>query len=327
MLDRPIFVVGCGRSGTTVLRLILDAHPDVAIPGESNFIPHMWRNRRKYQWRGSLDVDSLLRDIFEEETVQRMGVSSQAAREHLKELQDPTLSDVFALPFIEYARQRGKKRWGDKTPIYVRSISVLARIFPQARFIHLIRDGHNVALSYLAFPPYQGDIWDVSARWRSWVSAGVRAGRALGRQRYVELRYEDLVAEPVRSLEMVCSFLGLAFDPVMLDFHVEAPGRLQAPSDHEAYHARTSSPLEPSSRDWRTEMSDRDCRIFEATAGHLLSRLGYQRRYAALPWSLRAEAEARYLMDRMRVAGSRAKKSCVRSAARFVDRTTPASSP
>lgn len=168
-------------------------------------------------------------------------------------LLSPTFADIVGAPFEAYAEMHGKVRWGDKTPIYVLSIAALSRLFPSARFIHLIRDERDVASSYLSIPMFEGGIWQASLRWRDWVSAGIRSGRRLPPGRYVEVRYEDLVADTDRQLRELCSFLDLEFDGTMLNYHADAELRLQAPPDRIPFHKNTSRPPLPSTRDWRLE--------------------------------------------------------------------------
>ena len=315
-LRMPVFIVGCGRSGTTMLRLMLDSHPALSIPGESTFIRYLWINRRDYGTGDRFRPERLLDDILTDANFMRWGVSPQNVRDRVSRLVSPTFADIVAAPFEAYADMHGKARWGDKTPIYVLSIPALAQLFPSARFVHLIRDGRDVASSYLSIPMFEGGIWQASLRWRDWVSAGIRSGRRLPPGRYIEIRYEDLVADTDRQLTELCSFLDLEFDGVMLSYHVDAEKRLQARPDYVQFHRNISRPPIASTRDWRLEMPRDDVRVFESVAGDLLETLGYERAFPKLSVGSRTRARVRSTAHTSHVQGSRMKKSVVRTAKR-----------
>jgi len=277
----PVFIVGCGRSGTTLLRLMLNRHPDLAIPGESHFIPELWATRRRFESGGVPNNERLVQRILSTQEVSWWGISQHAVFDQLPRHESSGFAGVVEAVFMAYAAGQGKQRWGDKTPIYVRSIPLIARMFPTARFVHLIRDGRDVALSYQSIPTGPTNIWEAACRWRRDVRAGRRAGRVLGTGRYLEVRYEALVAQPESQVRAICSFLSLSFDPIMLEPN---------PSDLEKIrpawrfmHSRAGLPPTAGLRDWRREMALTDRLAFEAVAGETLSDFGYERHWRTIP--------------------------------------------
>lgn len=290
--DPPVFIVGCGRSGTTLLRLMLDSHPDLAIPGESHFIPTLWRARRHYVTKGALDVDRLVEAILQAREFRLWEVPEDAARQRVRDMRPATFGGVLAAVYLAYAEQHGKRRWGDKTPSYVRIMPLLDQLFPGARFLHIIRDGRDVALSYLSVPWGPRDIWTVARKWHRDVSAGRQAGGVLGPGRYMEVSYERLVQDPGGTLEGVCAFAALPFDERMLRYHREADHRLEAPAGEARFHASVTKAPTTGLRDWRTQMSPGNVASFEAVAATLLAELGYERRHATIPASHRIRAGA-----------------------------------
>jgi hypothetical protein len=306
----PLFIVGCGRSGTTMLRLLLDTHSEIAIPGESHFIPSLWIKRRRYDQNG-LDVRKMVEDVLATQHVRAWQVPEERVWDRVESLVAPTFSDVVTALFTAYADEHGKRCWGDKTPIYVLSMDLLGRLFPRAKFIHLIRDGRDVALSYLSVPWGPGTTWEAAWKWRRDVTAGRDAGSRLGRDRYLEIRYERLVSSPVSTLEQVCSFGGLTWsDEPMARPSLDS---LQVRKAHSRYHARSLLPPEAGLRDWRHQMDPRKVAAFEAVAGDLLTDLGYERRFQAVPFPVRMQARPRTLaLSALRTMG-REKKSVVRA--------------
>jgi hypothetical protein len=281
------FIVGVTRSGTTLLRLMLDAHPEMAIPPETHFVPQLIKKTRKRgisceeahgvvtghrQW-GDFDLDSgeLLRRYCELDRI------------------DPE-STVRAF-FELYAEREGKPRWGDKTPNYVKRMKQIERTIPEARFVHMIRDGRDAALSrfkrLLKEPP---PIDTVAERWVRKIE-GARAD-AEDLDHYIEVQYEHLVRDTETELRRVCEFLELDWDPSLLRYYERASERLAEmdrdlpgeggkptrPAEHRREaHLLTSKPPDPSRlARWKQDMSAEDNAEFERVAGDLLSELGYE---------------------------------------------------
>jgi hypothetical protein len=267
----PFFIVGSARSGTTLLRLILNAHPRVTVPPESRFITELWDGRDE------VFVEDLLASLAANERFQMWRIPIAAVREELGPAQRAPYAEVMAAAYQAYAHSQGKTRWGDKTPRYIEHIPLLARMWPRARFVHLVRDGRNVALSYADVPFGPKTVAAAAALWATRVMAGIRAGRSLGPGRYLEIRYEDLVEDPQRELKSICDFLGLQYDPAMLDYTATAPHDALPRATH--YNPRLMQPLLRHVRSWERHMPDRQVEVFEAVAGDVLSQLGYPRRH------------------------------------------------
>jgi hypothetical protein len=277
-----VFVVGCPRSGTTLLRRMLDAHPELAITPETHWIPR-WLERGVGVTSEGFATPELVGRLLASPKFSRTGIEP-ADLESLLEANGPILYADFVRGFFElYGRVVGKPLVGDKTPGYVRRLPLLHELFPEARFVHLIRDGRDVALSALgwrraaklaarlvtweAHPVPTAALW-----WERHVRSGREAGAALGPDAYYEVRYEALIADPAGETEALCTFLDLPFDEAMLRFHEGRRRRETGLSAKKAW-----LPPTPGLRDWRAEMSAEDVERFEATAGNLLDELGYPR--------------------------------------------------
>lgn len=309
----PLFVVGCGRSGTTMLRLMLDSHPDLAIPGEGHFIPFTHKILHRFVGpEGELDVGALARRLIDTVHFRRWDVPDDVALGRVRALRDADFPGVVEALYMSYADINGKVRWGDKTPIYVRHIPLLAELFPSARFVHVIRDGHDVALSYLSVPWGPSTIWEVAQKWKRDVSAGRSAGDSLGPGRYLEIRYEDLIADPGAELERLCSFAALPFDERMLNYYNDAGSRLQVQPASTEWHRSATKPPTAGIRDWRSQMPPEQVEAFEALAGETLLELGYEMQTPVATRTRRAEAAFRDKLLDLRTAGSRTKNRALR---------------
>lgn len=269
----PFFIVGSARSGTTLLRLMLNAHRSVAVPPESRFITELQLDDKPVQ------VERFLNALGSHKRFQTWDLPLEAVRNELEGDVVP-YADAIAAAYRAYARVHGKSRWGDKTPRYVEHIPFLAGLFPEARFIHLIRDGRNVALSYAHVPFGPKNVSKAASLWADRVSKGCRDGRALAAGRYIEIRYEDLVEDAAGEARDICGFLDLEFDPGMLEYTERARG---AVLDRAAKFNPNVTKKPTTTRSWESEMPDRHVAIFEAIAGDCLSELGYERRFPRPP--------------------------------------------
>lgn len=263
-------ILGVSRSGTTLLKAMLDAHSELAIPSESYFIPQLWDRHGERPDRGQI-----LDDLGRLERVRSWGVSSDDVSARVGEA--PTFQEVIRAVYESYAAQHGKARFGDKTPLYMQHLELLDSVFPRAQYVHIVRDGRDACLSFLAMtrrPRFNLSrpraLADFACAWRR----EVRAARRFGATRpYYELRYEDLVAEPEARLRDVCAFLGLEYEPAMLEYHRREDPQLYAD------HPRLAQPPVRDTRSWRRELPPRDVELFEAIAGDVLSESGYDRAY------------------------------------------------
>jgi hypothetical protein len=204
--------------------------------------------------------------------------------ERLLDLDGPVGYAEFTTSIFDlYGELQGKRLVGDKTPRYVRFLQTLSGLWPEARFVHLIRDGRDVCLSVLdwkkgtpKFSTWAEDPISTAALWWEWqVRLGRDAASVLGR-RYHELRYESLVAEPERECAALCEFLELSYDPAMLRFH---EGRMRDDPRLDAKQAWR--PVTQGLRAWKSELPAADIARFETAAGALLDELGYERTASA----------------------------------------------
>ncbi|MGH8935748.1 MAG: sulfotransferase family protein [Acidimicrobiia bacterium] len=288
------FLVGSGRSGTTLLRAMFDSHPEMAVPHESHFLVPIARRRARYEQPAGLDLETFVADLVGHPWFSRWGIPEEEVREALARDRPTECAEAIRGVFALYARRLGKPRYGDKTPGYVSQIALLAAFLPEARFVHLIRDGRDVALSLREMEWGPADPLEAALYWKERVEMGRRAGRRLDRGRYRETRYEDLVRDPEGTLRELCSFLALTFDSVMLQYP-ERAAELTAPAEYPHRHRRIALPPTTGLRDWRRQMSREDLARFEAVAGGLLTELGYERGVRAVPAKTLVEARMRRL--------------------------------
>lgn len=292
----PFFIVGCGRSGTTLLRLMLTQHTDLHIPQESGFLDRLHDRQGEYgDFTWPHQRWFFIRDLQANPATSKtrsfpiFDLTIHEAEAALAAEAPTNCAGASAALFAASAHKKGKRRWADKTPRYVCYLDWLAQAFPRAQFIHLIRDGRDIAASIRRAG------WLLSIRaggryWKKSVGAGRQAGAALPPETYCELFYEDLVLQPEETLRMLCTWLDLTYTPAMLAFHKERKTRV--PEAHAELFDLVERPVDPSrAYAWKRTMSRREIADVEDVAGDLLEELGYERTGAQLPlWvrSLRA---------------------------------------
>ncbi|MGH8773893.1 MAG: sulfotransferase family protein [Jiangellaceae bacterium] len=281
------FLVGCGRSGTTLLRAMCDAHPDLAVPPESHFVVPLAPGRSDAGFEPAPFLDRL----YGQERFRLWELDRDVIEASFRRSPPQDYADAVRAVFAAWAGRQGKGRYADKTPGYVLHVPRLARLFPEAVFVQLIRDGRDVASSFLELG-WSAGIEDAALHWKLRVRRGMRSGLALPAGRYHEIRYEDLVTSPEESLRRLCQAIDLPFAAQMLDHHRHAADVVRTTS-HPDYHRHVRKPVTAGLRDWRRDLRAAEVERFELVAGDLLDELGYERSAAHARVRARAAVAAR----------------------------------
>lgn len=270
--DLPFFIVGNPRSGTTLLRFILSSHSRIYIPEETGFLAHL----QPYMDRSLTkpEVRQLVEQIADMNQEWQGLVAADEHTGFFEQLEQPDLRHVLDHLYRLRIAPQGAERWGDKGPSYVRVIPTLERIFPDALYIHMIRDGRDSSMSALKKWGEQCWYYDMHYLMTNWarnIRAGQQAGAWLGPERYLEVRYETLVANSERVIRSICDFLGESFEPAMLD-HTSLAQELVAPTGHFEVEGPVT---QRTVGHWKKNMSLFDQKVSVSAAGETLERLGY----------------------------------------------------
>jgi hypothetical protein len=268
--------VGVHRSGTTLLRYILNSHPRIYIPPESDFFPRFFQ-KRPNATLDRQDAIKIIETIFKEyRFVQEWQGGIPDSKTFVDNLSNLKPAFLLNSLYSQYAGQFGAERWGDKTPVYTSYMDLIIILFPDAQFIHIIRDGRDVALSMLdkwGQKEHHIDILYAAESWERRLQKAFVSAAKLDTDHYYELRYEDLVTAPEEVVHKICDFLGESFVLEMIEPHLLGRERIQP----NGFHAPVRQPLSPSRINrWRVEMEERDRKIFQAVAYDMLKRLDYK---------------------------------------------------
>jgi LPS sulfotransferase NodH len=302
-MERPIFVIGHQRSGTTLLQSLLGAHSRIAAPPELYFI---YRVAHHAEYFGELTDDGNLRRALREALDAPLDILAACGWEFDTLLerarQGPrTYRGLFEALMGDFAERQGKVRWSEKSP--GQTLGEAYALVPDAQFVHIVRDPRDVVASSVRAPMTEPDVTAIARGWRDFTLRNVRRGFVIGPAQYLQLRYEDLTRDPAAVLRIVCAFLGEDYEPAML----EDPSlrRVTVPEIAKGWQGGALESVRATGEGrWRTRLGRRDQWRVHAVVGPLLAALGYEppglrERLPALPLAA-AESAQRVLARRRR---------------------------
>ena len=276
---RPLFIGACPRSGTSLLRAMLDNHPDLAIPRETNFVRPLWWQRRRFgDLRDPGNRRRVAEWIFTEKGRGggRLLEGRMSREEAIGRVADapPTVGAIVQACLGLYAELHGKPRWGDKRPAYSGFIGMLFAMFPGAQYVNVVRDPRGAIASQV---PMGWDAPEIAvpaatARWEGAIARTDLFAAGLRPDQFLDLRYEDMVADPRAALERLCAFAGLrAGDAIETMIGGERRGTFTGP------HARLGEPVTTASVErWRERLTPQQVALVERASAPHLERFGYR---------------------------------------------------
>lgn len=258
------FIVGCGRSGTTMLRTMLNLHPKIGVPPESLFIADYLRAKDR------VSVERMRRLICREpelrhwdlNQVQKITARSSSIEEIVEDLH------------MEYAGGSDKLA-GQKTPRFVRYLDIISAAYPDAKFIHLVRDPRSVVASLKYSPNHRLPVPQGAARWVNDVELGLHY-EAVHPDKVIRVQYEELIEQPEATLRGICTFIGVEYDPGMVELG-KAPRDFLPGGFYEAGRKMLGASVKKDKAEaWRTRLSQPELAIAETICMPLMIKLSYQ---------------------------------------------------
>jgi len=270
-IQNPIFVVGAQRSGSTLLRLILNAHSEIAIPEEARFLMPLLKKKYLHHSFSGESLKALIEYLSLNPQFKLWHYDSTELFEQLFQMDSLTVKELMDCMYTSYSKSENKSRWGDKS-LFFRSIDILYGMFPNSRFIHIVRDGRDVFHSWRKMDPSKDNVAVTALDWYYKLYRIERSFNRLPQENRMTIRYEDLLQQPQTTIHSLCSFVGLDYQPGMLDFYQRSHNYVGA------HHSELIfQPLNARNcYKWKKNLSQREIRVYSLLARHPLARYGYE---------------------------------------------------
>jgi hypothetical protein len=298
----PFFIVGSSRSGSTLLRLMLASHSRIAIPSETWYLIDLLAEFPFDRPLRESEISAAVSMMTGHYTWPDMKLDAAELRYRAVNLRGARLRDLVEIVYRWHMESEGKIRWGDKTPAYIEIVPPLAAMFDDAKFIHLIRDGRDVAKSFQRQGWHGPWIHGYTREWLRAAELDLKLSQTPLDERMLRVRYEDLVLHPEATLHRVCAFIGEEFEERMLRWHRRVDEAI--PERELKLHSSLHRDMNPSDVGrWKREMTPREVFVAEALIGTQLSRFGYERRYRSKLWTPLRAVTRIYCRRALPVAG------------------------
>jgi hypothetical protein len=278
----PIFFIICkGRSGSTLLAHMLDTNPNTLIPVENTFLIHLYPKYGQIKnWEEST-IDSFIDDLYIlRKTLKNWKIDREKLRvelySHLH--QNTNYASICQRTYLSFTSIYPKKNIlliGDKNPFYTFCIDEIKEIYPNAKFIHLIRDARaNVRSHIVSFKT--NFISFIAFKWLHYINE-VEDKKEQYPDSFITVRYEDLIKTPELSLREICQFLEINYNPTSLDFHETINTKLSGYKKYsEGIHANLKKPIDPTINEkWKTYFNKKQTNIINVICQKHLKRLKY----------------------------------------------------
>mgnify|MGYP001608169893 CR=1 FL=1 len=272
----PIFIIGTERSGTNLLRLMLNVHPNIAVPHPPHIIKffspliHLYGDLKKEK-----NFRSLAHDVCKMVDLHPYKWPFKINREKvILNCTEKNLSCIYFAVYNQYLEHTNKKRWACKSTFMIDRVDEILQYYPDAKFIYMVRDGRDVAVSAKKSIFNDYHVYYTANRWKSEQQQGIKLLNALPPLSIFLLKYEELVKDTKNSLEKLCSFLDEKFDDTMLQYHQSAEARISGSLS--ASWKNTGKPvINENIGKYSGELSKKEIDIFETIAYEELGVLGY----------------------------------------------------
>jgi hypothetical protein len=290
-----IFMIGTQRSGSNLLRLMINQLPDVAAPHPPHILQRLMPVVAGY---GDLKDDARFRTLVDDvcrlvelNPVPWEGVTLDRDA-ILRRCRQRSLTAVFGAVYDVLAETWGKRDWCCKSLANIQYIPEIEATFDRAKYIYLARDGRDVACSFRKAVVGEKHFYHIAREWTATQEIALTQRERIGPDRFFTISYESLTGDTEGTMKRLCKFLGAEYRDSMLDFHRSDEAKRAAASS-ELWGNVVNPVMRNNSQKFLTEASEADIRVFESVAGHVLDVLDYERAY------VRKGEETRYTADQI----------------------------
>lgn len=278
---QPFFILGNPRSGTSLLRLMLNSHPEITVPPECGFL--LWLSEKYVSLENYNEkiYSQFVDDLFKTRKIETWGMQKNDLLKLINKEKPKSYTDMAALVYSHYAQKKGKNNliYGDKNNYYINETTKIKKLYPQSKSIFIVRDGRDVAASYLSIakknidskykPKLSSSIPEIALQWKK---STLNANKQLDNPASCIIRYEDLVRDPATTLEKACKHIGSSYTKEMLNFHLKN----DEPTEFLQWKEKTKNPIDSTSiSKYKKELTKEQVTSFESYAYEALKAFHY----------------------------------------------------
>ena len=280
------FIIGNPRSGTTLFRLMLIKHSKICVPPEAGFLVWLYKEFKDTVF--NVNYDYFIEQLISTNKIETWNLDYEKLKNYLNNKKPSTFKDVMDCVYQFYTLDVLKKEinlYGDKNNYYLNHVDLLASLYQNAKFVHIIRDGRSVAASYKGVmkqkmvskyaPKLPTEINDIASEWKTNISNIEKSFSKLLTEQKITIRYEDLVLEPEKTLIKVCDFLGLNFEEQMLNYYTTTIQDGLEPEEYLAWKQKNLQPLQKNEVDKYKQLTNKELIDFEKAAESFLKKYDY----------------------------------------------------
>lgn len=282
--DKPIFILGNPRSGTSLLRLMLDTHTDICIPPESHFF--LWLEEKYGDWEINM-LDNYLNDLFASTKFETWSLNRENLKLYLEQKQIKSYAQLNSIIYSYYAYVKNKdiKFWGDKNSLWIEKLSKINKYYPQAYYIHIIRDGRDVACSYKDLnkkqsksqyaPNLPSKIEVIAKDWVKNIEAIDVFLTHIDINNKIVIHYEDLITNTKSTLRKVLNKIDLDPVEVQMEYYKKPKTEIEPEAFFDWKEKLTKPPDVKNIGKYQQELSNKEIEIFNNLAKSTLSKYHY----------------------------------------------------
>jgi len=275
---KKFFIIGVYRSGTTLLRLILNAHSQIVVPREAFFLMPLLKKKYLNSLISRNTIKNFNEDLVKKAKIEKTYLQGTFIEGNYSEViaqilqhEKTTVKDFIDSIFSFYCYKEGKSVWGNKTPPFFRKIDILHSLFPEAKFIHIVRDGRDVFHSMRKMEPLMNNVSVMALDWAYKLYKIETSFRKIHANNKITVRYEDLLEKPIETLKSICSLIGVEYESNMMDFYKSSFANASIRHSELIF-----KPINTSNKEkWKRNLTHREIEIFNLLAGHYLKKYNY----------------------------------------------------
>lgn len=272
----PIFILGTERSGTNLLRLILNSHSNIAIPHPPHIMKNFFKLEPLYSdLSNDTNFKRLICDVVRMVQLHPYPWGIKIDKDKIfRDTRERNLINIYFAIYDQYLQNAHKKRWGCKSTFMIYHVALIRQYYPAAKFIYMVRDGRDVAVSAKETIFNHYNAYFTAKLWSKEQQIGIYWLNKLSKNDIFLLKYEDLLISPSETVRSVCSFLNEPYQENMLNFFNTAEARKSGSLS--AAWKNTSSPIiKNNSQKFKIELREDEIDLFEAIAGSELDYFSY----------------------------------------------------